>query len=155
MVAVLLGGIQLPGRIFGNENLAAAPDHRAQQILDAVVLNNTSQAWITPTDEQAASQPFRDYGSHAEAFEKALRQSSLDFVRNGRGLMAIHYAIGSNRQWPEFADLLGATYNGHAWNEEVGIKLEGPDYPITAAFQGQNLRLTEEIIQFKAPPFSR
>lgn len=86
-----------------------------------------------------------------KAVETVLRNSLLGFVRDGGGLMAIHYAIGGNRNWPEFADLLGAAYNGHPWNEEVGIKLDEPNHPLVAAFAGKKFRLAEESFQFKSP----
>ncbi len=73
----------------------------------AIVLNNTSQNWITPTAQQAASDAMRKHGQDADQIEQVLRRSLLNFVRQGGGLMAIHYAIGANRQWPEFAQLLG------------------------------------------------
>ena len=121
---------------------------------DAIVLNNTSQPWITPTDEQAASEPFKKHGDSVEAIEQVLRKSLLDYVHNGGGLMAIHYGIGGNRHWPEFAELLGARMNGHPWNEEVGIKLDEPDHPLLAPFEGKDFRLHEETFQFR-DPYSR
>lgn len=135
--------------VVSNDLAMFLPDRISQ--FDAIVLNNTSGAWITPTDEQVIAGPFRQHGSNAAAIETVLRHSLLDFVRNGRGLMAIHYAIGANRQWPEFADLLGAKYDGHPWNEEVGIKLDEPNHPLVAAFEGRSFRLAEEIFQFQTP----
>ena len=125
------------------------PDHISR--FDAVVLNNTSGDWIIPTQEQVKQKPFNQYGSDVKTVETVLRNSLLGFVRDGGGLMAIHYAIGGNRNWPEFADLLGAAYNGHPWNEEVGIKLDEPNHPLVAAFAGKKFRLAEEIFQFKSP----
>lgn len=125
------------------------PDRILQ--FDAIVLNNTSQPWITPTNEQVASPEFKKYGDTAEAIEAALRKSLLGYVRGGGGLMAIHYGIGGNRHWPEFAELLGAVMNGHPWNEEVGIKLDEPGHPLLAPFGGKDFRLTEETFQFREP----
>lgn len=121
---------------------------------DAIVLNNTSNAWITPTEEQVASDPFRQVGSDVPSVEAVLRASLLKFVRSGGGLMAIHYATGANRHWPEFAELLGARFAGHPWNEEVGMKLDEPDHPLVAAFEGKNFRIADEIYQFQ-DPYSR
>ena len=118
---------------------------------DAIVLNNTSRNWITPTAVQVQQPGMRKHGRDVEQIEGVLRQSLLDFVRGGGGLMAIHYAIGANKQWPEFAALLGASYDGHPWNEEVAIKLDEPDHPIVKAFAEGPFRLAEEIFQFKAP----
>jgi type 1 glutamine amidotransferase len=121
---------------------------------DAIVLNNTSGAWITPPAEQLGREEFRRHTHDLEELEKTLRKSLLEFVRGGRGLAAIHFAIGANRHWPEFHEMLGATYAGHPWHEEVGIKIDEPQHPLVAAFGGKDFRLTEEIYQF-ADPYSR
>jgi hypothetical protein len=65
--------------------------------------------------------------------------------------MAIHYAIGANRHWPQFQQLLGATFTGHPWNEEVGITVEEPGHPLVAAFGGKDFRLADEIYQYGDP----
>ena len=83
--------------------------------------------------------------------ELAFRKSQLDWVNAGGGIMAFHFAIGGNPKWPEFKDFLGASYWGHPWNEEVGVKVEEPDHPLVAAFGGKDFRLTEEIFQFNTP----
>lgn len=115
---------------------------------DAVALCNASGPWITPSDE--SMERLQDLGDKA-AVEAALRKSLLDFVSGGGGIFAFHYAIGGNGHWKEFRELLGATFDGHPWNEEVGIKVEEPDHPLVAAFGGRNFRLADEIFQFREP----
>ena len=117
---------------------------------DAVVLCNASQKWITPSDESMAR--LKTLGDTPEAVEAALKKGFLDWIRSGRGVMAFHYAIGANRHWPEFHEMLGATCGGHPWNEEVGITVEEPGHPLAAAFEGKKtFRLAEEIFQFLDP----
>jgi hypothetical protein len=118
---------------------------------DAIVMNNSSGPWITPTDEQMASGAFAKLGADKIVVEKALRKSLLDYVEGGGGIMAYHFAIGANRQWPGFQELLGATFTGHPWNEEVGIRVEEPGHPLVAAFGGKDFRLADEIYQYGAP----
>jgi type 1 glutamine amidotransferase len=115
---------------------------------DAIVLCNASGPWITPSD--AAMAGLKDLGDKAAA-ESVLRKSLLDFVAGGRGIFAFHYAVGGNKHWPAFRELLGASMNGHPWNEEVGIKVDEPGHPLVAAFDGKNFRLHEEIFQFREP----
>jgi len=115
---------------------------------DAIVLNNSNGPWIRPTVKDMDK--FRSYGSDIDAVEKLLRQSLVDYVANGGGLFAFHHAIGVS-QWPEFLDLLGASYWGHPWNEEVAIKIDEPNHPLTAAFEGKGFRLAEEIFQYNEP----
>ncbi len=115
---------------------------------DAIALCNASGPWITPSDE--AMERLKDLGDKAAA-EAALRKSLLDFVSGGGGIFGIHYAIGGNPHWKEFRELLGGTFDGHPWNEEVGIKLDEPDHPLAAAFGGKNFRLADEIFQYREP----
>jgi len=121
---------------------------------DAIVLNNTAGAWITPCAADLARAEFRKHGATAAAVEGVLRKSLLDYVAGGGGIMALHFATGANRHWPAFRELLGATFTGHPWNEEIGITVEEPDHPLVAAFGGKDFRLADEIYQF-GKPYSR
>lgn len=121
---------------------------------DAIVLNNASRNWITPTDEQMTRDVFKKHGRDKDAVEQVLHDSLLEYVRGGGGLVGIHYAIGANRHWPGFHELFGAMYGGHPWNEEVGIKLDEPDHPVTAFFPSDRFRVADEIYQF-IEPYSR
>jgi type 1 glutamine amidotransferase len=119
---------------------------------DAIVMNNSSGPWIQPVDVDM--ERLKPLGSDKQAVEKLLRKSLLDYVSGGGGIVACHFAIGANPQWPEFRDLLGAKFTGHPWNEEVGIKNEEPGHPLLAAFGGKDFRLADEIYQF-GDPYSR
>lgn len=121
---------------------------------DAIVMNNSSGPWIVPTAADMARPEFRKLGADATAVETALRVSLLDFVRNGGGVVSLHYAIAANRDWPEFAELLGAKFTCHPWNEEIGVMVEEPGHPLVAAFGGKDFRLADEIYEY-GPPYDR
>ncbi|MCS7306098.1 MAG: DUF1080 domain-containing protein [Thermoguttaceae bacterium] len=129
-----------------------APDSLAR--FDAIVLNNASGPWITPTDQDLQKPALRALGADKEAIEKRLRQSFLEFVSGGKGVVCIHYAIAANRHWPEFTELFGATFTGHPWTEEVGVTVEEPGHPLVAAFGGKDFRITDEIYEY-GPPYDR
>jgi type 1 glutamine amidotransferase len=119
---------------------------------DAIIMNNSNGPWIRPTEKDMVK--LKAYGPDIDAVEQLLRRSLLEWISNGGGVVAYHHAVGGNTHWPQFHDMLGAAYWGHPWNEEVGIKLEEPDHPLLAAFEGKDFRLTEEIFQFR-DPYSR
>ena len=121
---------------------------------DAIILNNTSGPWITPTDEQAAKEEFRKLGADKAAIEQGLRKTFLDYVRDGGGLVVIHFGIAGNQHWPEFKELMGGVFFGHPWNEEIGVTVEDPQSPLVAAFGGKDFRVTDEIYEY-GPPFER
>ena len=120
---------------------------------DAIVLNNASGPWITPTAADLEKDALRKLGD-AQAVEAVLRKSFLDFIENGGGVVSIHYAVAANRHWPAFKELFGATFTGHPWNEEVGVTVEEPGHPLVAAFGGKDFRITDEIYEY-GPPFDR
>ena len=124
------------------------------QTFDAVVLNNASGAWITPTAADLMKESFRKHGADAETVEQVLRKSLLDYVTNGGGLVGIHFSIGANRHWPQFRSLLGGTFTGHPWNEEVGVTVEDAAHPLVGAWAGKDFRIADEIYEY-GPPFER
>jgi type 1 glutamine amidotransferase len=136
-----------------SDDLAVYAPENLQQF-DAIVLNNASGPWITPTAADLAKEPLKRLGADAQAVEMALRKSFLDFLENGGGVVSIHFAIAANRQWPEFKQLFGATFTGHPWNEEIGVTVEEPQHPLLAAFGGKDFRLADEIYEY-GPPYDR
>jgi len=121
---------------------------------DAIVLNNASGPWITPTDEDMNRDVFKKAGADKAAVEQVLRKSFVQYVAEGGGVVGIHFAIGANRHWPEFRELLGGAFTGHPWNEEIGVTVEEPSHPLLAAFAGQDFRIADEIYEY-GPPFDR
>jgi len=115
---------------------------------DAIILNNAAGDWITPSDEAMGKLKSR---GDRKAVEALLRKSILEWVHRGGGVVAYHFAMGANRNWPEFGVLLGGRIAGHPWNEDVGIQVEEPTHPLVAAFGGKGFRLHEEIFQYREP----
>jgi type 1 glutamine amidotransferase len=118
---------------------------------DAIVLNNASGAWITPTDADMEKDTFKTAGSDKASVEQVIRKSFLEFVSNGGGVVSIHFAVAANRHWPEFKELFGATFTGHPWNEEIGVTVEEPEHSLVAAFGGNDFRIADEIYEYGAP----
>lgn len=134
-----------------NDDIALFLPENIRQF-DAIVMNNSCGAWITPSD--AAMERLKGHGETKQAVEKILRQSFLDYVKTGGGIVAYHFAIAANSHWPEFAELFGAKFTGHPWNEEVAVMVEEPRHPLVAAFGGKDFRIADEIYQF-GPPYDR
>lgn len=57
----------------------------------------------------------------------------------------------ANRHGSPFGEIFGAGYDGHPWNEEIGIKVDEPGHPVTASFGGKTFRVADEIYQFRTP----
>jgi type 1 glutamine amidotransferase len=90
----------------------------------------------------------------------ALRQSLLDFVSGGKGLVGIHAAAATfvqypvYDQFPPFGEMLGAYENGgHPWkpDETITLKVDDPGSPINASFGGKSFEVQDEVFQFQKP----
>jgi type 1 glutamine amidotransferase len=63
-----------------------------------------------------------------------VRENLVNLVKQGKGLVAFHFACGAFEDWPEFADLVGKV-----WDRKTGHDPRGPfevhiaqrDHPIT------------------------
>jgi len=91
--------------------------------------------------------------------EPALRQSLVEFVYGGGGLMGVHGTTvaftrwpGAYEDWPEFGVMLGARGANHRTNtEHVFIKLDDPDHPVNQAFGGRGFDYRDEFFRVHEP----
>jgi len=112
------------------------PDNLKQ--FDAVFLNNT------------VGNLFEDSG---------LRQSLLEFVYGGGGLMGVHGTSvaftrlpGAHEDWPEFGIMLGARGANHYDSDEhVFIKLDDPEHPVNQPFGGKDFEYRDEFFRVHGP----
>lgn len=121
-----------------------APERLAD--FDVIVLANVyleKKLFQVPTDMKP------DGKAAYEPRQKAL----LDFVSSGRGLVALHNAACTALGWPDYQKMVGATHHGHAWwsHQTVTIKVDDPQHPVSAAFRGQPLTISDDIYMFTAP----
>ncbi len=91
--------------------------------------------------------------------DPALRQSLVEFVYAGGGLMGVHGTSvgftkwpGAIEDWPEFGLMLGARGANHkASDEHVFLKLEEPTHPVTQAFGGHGFDYRDEFFRAQGP----
>ena len=76
------------------------------------------------------------------------KQALLDYVDRGGGFAGFHSATDTEYGWPEYHDLVGATFDGHPWHEDVVVRVDVPTHPVVQAL-GSELALYEEIYQFR------
>lgn len=88
-----------------------------------------------------------------------LRESLVEFVYRGGGLMGVHGTTvaftqwpGAVEDWPEFAHLIGARGANHREStEHVFIKLDDPAHPINAVFAGAGWDYRDEFFRVHEP----
>jgi len=91
--------------------------------------------------------------------DPALRQSLIEFVYSGGGLMGVHGTSvaftkwpGAIEDWPEFGIMLGARGANHKANDEhVFIKLDDPAHPVNRVFAGQDFDYRDEFFRVHEP----
>ncbi len=92
--------------------------------------------------------------AEAKKLDAAIKQSILEFVmQDGKGIAGIEGSIAALHDWKEFGEMMGAFYNGHYRGKHV-YKVEEPDHPVAACFQGQDLQLNDQSY-LPGPPYSR
>jgi len=94
--------------------------------------------------------------------DAALRQSLMEFIYGGGGMMGVHGTSvaftrwpGAVEDWPEFGLMLGARGAIHrASDEHVFIKLDDPAHPINQALGGRDFDYRDEFFR-PQEPYSR
>jgi uncharacterized protein len=83
-----------------------------------------------------------------EAFaEPAVRESLLNFVKNGGGLIGIHGTPWASRNWTEFTEMLGAMDAPHRIEQGI-MKVYDPASPLVKPLHGGPLNFKEEYYRF-------
>jgi type 1 glutamine amidotransferase len=81
--------------------------------------------------------------------EDRLKSSLLEFVKSGKGLIGIHSATDTYKNWKEYNDMMGGAFDGHPWHEKIRVKNHDPGHPISKGFDGKDFEITDEIYQFR------
>ena len=82
--------------------------------------------------------------------EERLKKSLVDFIKSGKGIVGIHSATDTYKNWKEYNDMMGGAFDGHPWHMEVPVRLLDKDHPLNKVFDGQGFKVTDEIYQFRA-----
>ncbi len=91
--------------------------------------------------------------------DHALRQSLLEFVFGGGGLLGVHGTTvaftrwpGAHEDWPEFGIMLGARGANHRESDEhVVVKLDEPEHPVNRPFGGKSFDYRDEFFRVHGP----
>ena len=91
---------------------------------DMIVLNNTNELRLDDVQTQALQ----------------------DFVRNGKGVIALGSAI-SSQFWAEQAEMLGGYCYDHPWEGNLLMEIEDPSHPLTRMFPREGIKIEDLIYQ--------
>lgn len=84
------------------------------------------------------------------------KKAYLNYVNSGGGVIGIHAAIDTFKNWPEGAKVIGATFGNHPWHPTGtwAVKLEEPGHLLLRAFGGKNFKMHDELYEM-GEPYSR
>jgi len=67
------------------------------------------------------------------------KENLLRYVRDGGGLVSLHFSCSAFQEWKEYADLLGRVWKkgvgGHGPRGKFTVKIAKPDHPITRGLE--------------------
>lgn len=111
------------------------------KLFDAVLMLNTTGDCLRPIGA----------GKETATIEQRRKQGLIDFVTGGKGLIGIHSATDTYRNWKEYNKMMGGAFVSHPWNANstVHIKNLEPSHPVNAAFEGKGFAITDEIYMFR------
>jgi type 1 glutamine amidotransferase len=115
--------------------------------LDAVVTRDAS--WFT-SERLAQVDVVFFFTSGELPLDEAQRKALIAFVQDGGGFAGAHCAADTFYGFPAYAEMLGGTFDGHPWDEEIGVRVEDPMHPATRHL-GASFTIADEIYQFRAP----
>lgn len=72
------------------------------------------------------------------------------FVKSGKGFAGNHGAGDNWHDWPEGEEMLGAEFVCHPYGR-IQVKLDDPQSPLNAVFEGKPFIYQDEIYAFKEP----
>ncbi len=89
------------------------------------------------------------FGSGELPLSEENKKALLEFVRGGKGFVAIHSAayMCPKSKWPGYAEMLGAVFVNHPWHQKVRVIVEDRKHPATAHL-GETFEIHDEIYQF-------
>jgi len=106
---------------------------------DAVCFNNTTHLKLSPETTPE------------------LCKSLMAFIKGGKGIVGIHAGTDNFYDWPEAQEMMGGKFTGHPWTSggTWAMKIDQPDHPLMAPFEGQGFKISDEIYRTDPPLYSR
>ncbi|NWK54927.1 ThuA domain-containing protein [Verrucomicrobiaceae bacterium N1E253] len=124
-------------------------DAKSLKQFDAIVLNNTCTK--RPERNLFIDALAKDSSLNKEqqlARAKELETALMNFVAEGKGLMAIHGAVVFMNKSDSFGDMLGASFVRHPKRQWITLSPVEPDHALLKAFRGEKFIHVDEPYLF-------
>ena len=88
----------------------------------------------------------------ASDLDPAQRERFQQYVRNGGGVVAVHKAFATAREWPWYERMIGRLFRTHPWMQTAMVDIVDRDHPATAGLPTRWM-WTDEWYEYD-PPYS-
>jgi type 1 glutamine amidotransferase len=79
---------------------------------------------------------------------EANRDYMIQWVKDGHAFGGFHSATDTFKDWQPYWDMIGGSFDGHPWHEEIIVDIEDPTHPSVTHIDTQ-WKIKDEIYQFK------
>jgi len=117
-------------------------------IYDATVTDSTDRINAHGLEEFDALMFYTTGPLENFPLRKDAREYMIDWVRRGHAFIGVHSATDTFNDWEPYWDMIGGTFDGHPWNQEVQIDVEDPSHPAAQPVP-YGWRIEDEIYQFR------
>jgi acetyl esterase/lipase/type 1 glutamine amidotransferase len=76
------------------------------------------------------------------------KEALLEYVRGGGGFVCVHNGMATLMKYPPYGEMVGASFDGHPWDQEIAVRVEDSGHASTAHL-GSSFRIKDEIYQLK------
>lgn len=76
------------------------------------------------------------------------RQVLIDWVKAGGAFVGFHAATDTYADWAPYYEMIGGSFDGHPWHEDVKLDVEDPSHP-SVHHLADSWTIKDEIYQFK------
>lgn len=112
---------------------------------DAVIMLNTTGEIFRPrnwSEDSATAQAEKER-------EERLKTNLESFVKNGGGLIGMHSATDTYKNWDAYNEMMGGAFAGHPWHTLVALRIHEPHHPLLKMFREKTFEVADEIYQFR------
>ena len=79
---------------------------------------------------------------------EANRDYFINWVKEGHAFAGFHSATDTYKDWQPYWDMIGGSFDGHPWHEDVILDVEDPSHP-SALHLDTQWTIKDEIYQFR------
>ena len=76
------------------------------------------------------------------------REALLSWIRGGGAFLGLHSASDTFYEFPTYREMVGGTFDGHPWHQELALEVTSNEHPATQHLE-DSWALTDELYQFR------